>query len=77
MAHYVTFDLPTRELGKADVRFTIKQDGEEFGELEVSRGAIVWYPKGLQYGHKLSWSDLNRASQKYPRVELRKRRKTN
>ena len=76
MAHYVTFDLPKRELGKSDVRFTVKQDGQEFGELEVSRGAVVWYPKGLQYGHKLSWSELDTAAKKYRRVELRKRRKS-
>ncbi len=74
MKHEVTFDIPTRELGKADTHFTVKQNGEGLGKLEVSRGAFVWYPKNFSYGHKLSRSDFDEAATKFPRSERRKKR---
>ena len=74
MAHAVTFDLPRRDLGKSDVHFTVKVDGSIFGKLEVSKGAIVWYPKDTTWGHKMSWKSLDGEMSKYPRSERRKKR---
>ncbi|HVX90609.1 MAG TPA: hypothetical protein VHC20_03155 [Candidatus Paceibacterota bacterium] len=74
MAHKVTFDLPTRELGKADVHFLVKRDGVVLGKLEVSKGSVVWYPKNTRYGHKIRWDALNAMAVNYPRVERRKSR---
>jgi hypothetical protein len=73
MQHRVTFDLPSRDLGKADVHFTVKCDGKILGKLEVSRGSRVWYPKDMTYGHKVPWSEFDRAMRAYPRPERRKR----
>jgi hypothetical protein len=72
--HEVTFDLPTRELGKADVHFLVKQDGSILGKLEVSKGAIVWYPKNKKIGHKIGWAKLDDLARDYPRIEHRKPR---
>lgn len=56
--HTVTFNLPERELGKADVEFLIKRDGKVFGTLRISNGSLVWIPKNKQYGYKLVWTKL-------------------
>ena len=53
--HRVTFNLPERELGKADAEFLIKRDETAFGSLRISNGSLVWVPKNKQYGYKLSW----------------------
>jgi hypothetical protein len=41
MAHKVTFTLPDREIGKADIEFLVKSDGIVFAKLLVSKGAVV------------------------------------
>jgi hypothetical protein len=71
MAHTVLFNIPDRELGKSDIRFKVKKDGELFGTLEVSKGALVWYPKGNSYGHKVSWTMFDEFMKDRPRPEKR------
>lgn len=53
--HEVNVTVPERPLGKADVEFRIKRDGEVLGHLKVSNGTIVWVPKNKTYGFKLGW----------------------
>lgn len=56
MAYQVTFSLPERELGRADVGFVVRKDGSVFGKLLVSKGAIVWRERGKsKRGKKLDW----------------------
>lgn len=43
--HTVKFTLPERELGKADISFEVRKDKEKFGELKISNGSAVWFPK--------------------------------
>lgn len=74
MAHGVVFDLPTRELGKADVHFLVKRDRAVLGKLEVSKGSIVSYSKNSQYGHKIRWKALDALAVRFPKVERRKPR---
>lgn len=74
MSHKVTFSMPTRELGKSDVHFMVKKNDEVFGKLEVSKGAIVWYPKNTTFGHKISWEELETFATQKNRYERRKRR---
>ncbi len=57
--HDVVFTVPWRSLGNADIRFRVKRANKKWGELLVSKGAIVWYPKGKQYGFKLSWAKFD------------------
>jgi hypothetical protein len=54
--HDVTFTIPWRDLGKADVEFLVKKNGKAFGKLEISKGAVVWFPKGPTYGYKMAWT---------------------
>lgn len=72
MKHKITFELPSRDLGKSDVHFKVKVDGSVLGKLEVSKSALVWYPKDKTYGHKIAWSKFDEEMKKYPRSERRK-----
>ena len=53
MSHEVTFQVTERVLGKSDIQFKVKADGEVVGELRVSKGAIVWYRKGSTSGRRM------------------------
>ena len=53
--HDVSFDIPERRLGKTDVNFFIRIDGEVLGKLSISNGSIVWFPKLARQGRKMSW----------------------
>lgn len=57
--HDVTFILPERTLGKADVEFRIRRDREVLGTLKVSNGSLVWVPKNAKYGYKMGWKDFD------------------
>ena len=54
MAHYVTFTVPERELGNADIEFHAWNDDEKVGTLRVSKGALEWFPKDSKKGRKLT-----------------------
>lgn len=58
--HNVFFELPSRELGKVDARFSIYQNGEKLGEITISKGAIEYYPANKQKPIKLYWSQFHR-----------------
>lgn len=57
--HDVSFSIPQRALGKADVEFVVKNDGSVLGTLAVSNGSIVWFPKGTSYGYRMGWKKLD------------------
>jgi hypothetical protein len=57
--HKVSINLPKRELGRADATFEIDKDGEKLGELRISNGSAVWFPKNGPKGYKLGWTALN------------------
>ena len=71
MEHKVKFSIPERSLGKADVEFKVHGDGSRIGALRVSRGALVWYPAGNSYGHKVGWKDFGRFMAGQPKAEKR------
>ena len=57
--HDVSFSIPRRPLGKADVEFVVKKDGSVFGTLAVSNGSVVWFPSRTSYGYKIGWSKFD------------------
>lgn len=59
MRHEVTFQVPERVLGKSDIQFRVKADGEVLGELRVSKGAVVWYSKKSPKGSVVPWGKLD------------------
>ena len=58
MVHDVTFTIPERELGRADIEVKVKK-GKKMGTLKISKGSLVWVPKKAQYGFKVRWSELD------------------
>ena len=58
--HNLTFTVPERPVGNADIIFTVYEDGEKFGELRVSKGAVVWFPANKVKGYRLSWTQIDR-----------------
>jgi hypothetical protein len=55
MAYDISFAIPERILGRADVEFKVKRNGGAFGTLKVSNGSAVWVPANKQYGFKMQW----------------------
>ncbi len=67
--HEVRFTVPERPLGKADVEFAVKRDGEVVGRLKVSNGTVVWVPKNKTYGFKLGWVKFDALMQEHGKSE--------
>ena len=63
MAHDVTVKLPKQKLAGSEVEFQIKHDGEKFGTMTVSKGSVVWFPKGVASGYKLKWKKFDELMQ--------------
>jgi hypothetical protein len=70
--HDVTFTVPERPIGKADVEFRIKKDSEILGRLKLSNGSIVWVPKNQSYGYKIGWSEFDKLMQSNGKHEKKK-----
>ena len=58
--HWVKFTLPWRELGNPDISFSVYRDSKKVGELRISRGAVVWYPRGKVRPRKLNWPSFDK-----------------
>ena len=66
--HKVTFKIPYRELGRADIKFKVyaqevlsrRTDEQLIGTLLVSHGAIEWRSRKKQHKVKLSWADFDK-----------------
>lgn len=58
--HNVYFELPSRELGKVDARFTIYQNDQKLGVITISKGALEYYPASKQKPIKLHWTQFDR-----------------
>lgn len=56
--HDVGFEIPSMDLGKAAVSFSVKKDGKKIGTLKASKGSVVWVPVDHSYGHKIGWAEL-------------------
>ena len=67
--HDVTFTIPKRPLGKADIEFGVKKDEEAFGRLKVSNGTIVWVQGNKTYGYRMNWTDFDKLMQDHGKKE--------
>ena len=70
--HDVTFALPARKLGRSDVKFQIRRDGETFGTLKISNGTLVWFPRGAARGHRMGWKRFDQLMQAKARQSERR-----
>ncbi len=58
MAFEVFMDAPALPLSNADVKFVVREDGEKIGELQISKGAVEWFPRGAAEGYNIAWKKL-------------------
>lgn len=61
--HRVNFNVPDRPLAHADIIFTVREDEEKLGELRISKGGLVWYPRNKVKGVKLTWRQFDKLAQ--------------
>jgi hypothetical protein len=71
VAYDVTFSVPVRALGKSDIEFVVKREGEKFGTLRVSKGSLVWFPRNGVKGRKVKWEAFHTFMENKPLVEMR------
>lgn len=71
MANHVTFSVPPRALGRSDIEFVVKRDGEKFGTLRISKGSLVWFPRNGVKGRKARWRQFDAFMADKPLVERR------
>jgi len=70
--HEVKFTVPETPVGNADIEFHVKRDGEAFGRFLVSKGSLVWIPKNMTYGYRVSWRELDQFAREKGAREGRK-----
>lgn len=63
--HNVYINLPWRELGNSDVQLEVRQDGEKFGTITISKGAIEWYTKNARSPMKVGWYHFDKMMRDY------------
>jgi len=61
--HDVKFEVPSRPLGRADVKFVVKRNSGVLGTLTISNGSLVWFPKKVTNGCKMSWKQFDQLMQ--------------
>lgn len=58
--HSVQFTVPKRPLERAEVEFTVPQDGKQLGELKASKGSLAWFHgKTHVNGENVTWSEFD------------------
>ena len=72
MAYEVEFSVPNRPLGKTDIKFVVRIEDKVLGTLLISKGALVWFPKKTNYGHKVPWKQFHKiATEQFSQSEYR------
>ena len=64
--HNVYFELPARELGKADANFDIYQNDTKLGTITISKGALEYYPASKKKPIKIGWSKFDKIMTSLP-----------
>ncbi len=72
MAHDVQFSVPSRQLGRSDIEFIVKKDGDLLGTLKVSNGSLVWFPRKTREGHNISWMKFDELMASYAQGKERR-----
>ncbi len=58
--HTVEVKTPALEVGKVDVVFTVRQDGQTYGRLKISRGGVEWMQRSdSKKAFHMSWNKFD------------------
>jgi hypothetical protein len=71
MVHDVTFRLPERQVGNADIEIAVREDGDLLGTLGISKGALLWMPANKRKGFTLEWTTFDRLAREHGRKTAR------
>ena len=64
---FIDLDVHDMEVKSKDVVFKVYEDGKKFGELRLSRGAVVWRGRSDQMGRKMRWRKFDQVMQEEAR----------
>ena len=70
---FIDHDVRGMQIGKKDVVFKVYSDGRKFGELRLSKGAVVWRGRKDKIGRKMRWVKFDRLMQEEARLAERRR----
>ena len=65
----VEMRLPACPIGSSDACFRVKDKDGIIGELQVSTGALVWFPKDAKKGYRLTWPRFDRLACEHGRQD--------
>jgi hypothetical protein len=65
--HDVRFTIPERQVGNADIQFTVYSNEERLGVLKISKGALVWHPANKKTECVLGWDMFDRLAREHGR----------
>ena len=61
----VEMELPKGlTIGLSDACFRVRDDDGMIGELQVSKGSVVWFPADAKKGYKLGWFSFDNLMKK-------------
>lgn len=59
--HTVEVKAPALDVGKVDVVFTVRQDGQVHGRLKISKGGVEWMQRSdSKKAFHMSWNAFDR-----------------
>jgi len=70
---FIGMDLRDCEVTTKDVVFFVYFKKQKFGELRLSRGAVVWRGRSDQLGRKMSWKRFNQVMEDSARRQERRK----
>ena len=47
-------------IGLSESKFKVFDDSGKVGELQVSKGSVVWFPRKGKLGYWMNWDTFNR-----------------
>lgn len=71
---FIDVDVVDMEVRSKDVVFQVYEDNKKFGELRVSRGAVVWRGAYDRIGRKMRWKKFDALMQEEARRAERRPR---
>lgn len=64
---FIDLDVQDLEVKSKDVVFQVYENGKKFGELRLSRGAVVWRGRSDKIGRKMRWRKFDQLMQEEAR----------
>ncbi len=65
MRHTTKIQIPVLTIGKEDVVFSVRKNGNLFGRLKISKGTVVWLPTNKRKAFRLNWEQFARLAKEH------------